>query len=138
MGFELAYFEAAVQHVSNYDTGTLLIIALINKKKRCHFVDFAVLEDHSIKLNKYLNLVRKLKKLSYMRVTVIPILIGALGTISKTLKKTLDKKEIRGRTETFQTKALLKSAWILRKVLETWSDFLSIRLQKKKNPTSLN
>ena len=45
--------------------------------------------DHRIKLkeyqkkDKYLDLARELKKLWNMKVTIIPIVIGAFGTVSK-------------------------------------------------------
>ena len=52
-----------------------------------------------------------------MRVTVIPIVIGALGR--KALKKGREKLEIGRRIETIQATALLRSVRILRKVLET-------------------
>ena len=51
--------------------------------------------------------------------TVIPIVIGALGTIPKRLIKGFEDLEIRGQIETIQTIALLRSARILRRVLET-------------------
>ena len=41
----------------------------------------------------------------------------------------LENLEIRGRTETIQTTTLLRSAWILRRVLETWRDLQSLKLQ---------
>ena len=49
-----------------------------------------------------------------MKVIVILILDRALGTASKNMEKRLDELEIRGKTETIQTTALLKSAKILR------------------------
>ena len=52
-----------------------------------------------------------------MRVTVIPIVIGVLGTVSKGLERGLEELEIEGRIETMQTTALLRSVRILRKVL---------------------
>ena len=52
---------------------------------------------------------------------MIPIVIGALGTISKGYVKGLEDFEIRGQMETIQTTALLRSARILRWVLETCS-----------------
>ena len=67
----------------------------------------------------YLDLARELKKLSNMTVTIIPIVIGALGTVTKGLIHGLKDLEIMGRVETFQTTALLRSAIILRRVLET-------------------
>ena len=66
-----------------------------------------------------------------MKVTIVPIAIGALGTITKGLLKGLEDLEVGGRVETIQTAALLRTAWILRRVLETWGDVLSLILQWK-------
>ena len=52
-------------------------------------MDFAVSADHRIKLkasekkDKYFDLVKELKKLWNMKVTVIPVVIGALGIVAK-------------------------------------------------------
>ena len=54
-----------------------------------------------------------------MNVTVLPIVIGALGAIPIVLVKGLEDLEIRERAETIQIKALLRSTRILRRVLET-------------------
>ena len=54
-----------------------------------------------------------------MKVTVIPIGTGVLSTIGKGLVQELVDLEIRGRVETIQTTALLRSARILRRILET-------------------
>ena len=59
------------------------------------------------KINKYLDLARKLKKRWNTRVKVIPIVVNALGAL-----------EISGRLESIQTTALPRSARIPRKVLE--------------------
>ena len=48
-----------------------------------------------------------------MKMTVIPIVIGALGTIPKGLVKGLERLEIGGRAETIQITVLLKSDRIL-------------------------
>ena len=53
-----------------------------------------------------------------MQVTIIPIVIGALGTVTKGLLKGLEDLEVGGSVETIQT-ALLRTARILRRVLET-------------------
>ena len=73
----------------------------------------------SEKKDKYPNFARELKKKWKMNVTVILIVIGALGTVTKGLVQGLEDLEIRGREETIQITALLKSARILRSVLET-------------------
>ena len=62
-------------------------------------------------------------------VTVIPIVTNALGTVPKGLEKKLEDLGIKGRIETIQTTALLKSGRILRNVLETWGDLLPLRIQ---------
>ena len=66
-----------------------------------------------------------------MKVTIVPIAICALGTITKGLLKGLEDLEIGGRVETIQTTALLRTARIMRRVLETWGDLLSLKLQCK-------
>ncbi len=66
-----------------------------NNNKICKIVDFAVTADYRIKLkecekrDKYLDLARELKKLWKMKVTIIPIVIGAFGTLTKGLLKGL-------------------------------------------------
>ena len=64
-----------------------------------------------------------------MKVTVIQVVIGTLGTIPKKLVKGLEDSEIWGYVEPIQTTALLKSVRILRRVLETWEDLMSLKLQ---------
>ena len=66
-----------------------------------------------------------------MKVTIIPIVISAFGTVTKGLLKGLDDLEVGGGMETIQTTALLKTVRILRRVLETWGDLLSLKLQWK-------
>ena len=51
--------------------------------------------------------------------TMISIVIGVLGTVTKGLILGLEDLEMRGRMEAIQTTALLRSARILRRVLET-------------------
>ena len=54
-----------------------------------------------------------------MKVMIVLIMSGALGTITKELLKGLEDLEVGGRVETIKTIALLKTARILRRVLET-------------------
>ena len=102
-----------------------LIIINNKKKKICKIVDCAVPADHRINLKesamkgKYLDLARELKRLWNMKVTIVPIVIGALGTITKGLLKCLEELEIGGRVETIETTALLRMARILKRDLET-------------------
>ena len=112
-------------------------LVLINKKKRiCHLVDFSVSIDSSENKKRKQNdkLIpesrQNLKKLRNMKVMVIPIVVGVLGTISKNLGKKIEMK-IRERIETIETTALLKSVRILSKSPQVSKTLLSLRLQEK-------
>ena len=107
-------------------------LIIINKKKRiCKIVDFTVAAEYKIKLkecekrDKYLDLARELKK----TVTIVPIVFGAFGTVSKGLLKGLEDWEVGGQVETIPTTALLRTAIILRRVQETLGDLLSLGFQ---------
>ena len=68
----------------------------------------------------YLDLARELKKkLWNTKMTVILIVIGTHRAIPKGLVKGLEDLENRGQVEIIQTTALLKSAIILKRVMET-------------------
>ena len=113
------------------------------KKRICKIIDFAVPADHRIKpkeckkKDKYLDLARELKKLWNLKVTIIPIVIGAFSTVNKGLLKGLDDLDVGGRVETIPMTALLKTLRILRRVLRTWGDLLSLKLQGKKHQLML-
>ena len=101
-------------------------IIIINKNKiTCKIVDFAVPADYRIKLkeyekkDKYLDLARELKKLRNMKVTIAPIVIGAFGTITKGYLKRQENLEVGRLVETIQMIVLLRTARIMRRVLET-------------------
>ena len=97
-------------------------------------VDFAAPADHRIKLkeseknDKNLDLARELKTLWNVKVTIVPIVIGTWGTITKGLLKGLEDLQVGGREETTQMTALLRTARIQRRVLECWGDLQSLKL----------
>ena len=136
-------FDIQTDHLISVWRPDLLVINKKEKKKRkkkrgtCKIVDFAVPTDHRIKLkesekkDKYLDLPRELKKLWNIKVTIILIVTGAFDTVTKGLLKGLEDLEVGGRVETIQTIILLRTARILRRVLETWGDLLSLKLRWK-------
>ena len=77
--------------------------AIVNKKKRTgRIVDFAIPADPTVKLkesekrDKYPNLAREVeKKLRNINVTVIPLVIGTLGTLNKQLVQRPEDLEIK-------------------------------------------
>ena len=54
-----------------------------------------------------------------MKMTIIPIVIGTLGTVTEVLMQGLEDLKITGWVESVQTPALLRLAKILRRVLKT-------------------
>ena len=69
-------------------------------------MDSAVEADHRVKMNvsekknKYLDIARKLKKLCNMKLSILPIVNGALGAVIKGLIQGLNDLEIGGRVKT--------------------------------------
>ena len=104
------------------------------KKRTCKTVDVDVLAAYRIKVKEsekkdmYLDLAKELKKLWNMKVTIIPFVIGTFGTVTKGLLKGLEDLEFRGRVETIETTALLRTTRILRRILKTWGDLLSLKI----------
>ena len=84
-------------------------LVLIDKKKISHQEDITIPEIYIMKikeiekLDKYLDLGWELKNLWNMKVMVILIIVGTLGTVLKSLEKRLVELEIRERIETKQT-----------------------------------
>ena len=84
-------FDIHTDHLISFRRPDLIIIN--QKKKTCKIVDFAVPAKLRIKLkelekkDKYHDLARELKKIWNIQVTIIPIVIGAFGTVTKGLLK---------------------------------------------------
>ena len=72
-----------------------------------------------------------------MKLTVILIVIGAPGTISKGLVRGLEESEIEGWAETIQTTTISRSVRILRSVLKIWGDLLSLKTPVKDHQLKL-
>ena len=64
-----------------------------------------------------------------MKVKVMLIVIGDLGSVTKGFVQRLEDLEIRGQGGTNQTTVLLISTRILWRILETWEGLLSLKLQ---------
>ena len=81
----------------------------------CHLIDIAVPDDSRVevkeneKVQKYQDLARELRKLWQVKVKVVPVVVGVLGTIPKALEKQLKEIETSVRVELLQKAALLVS-----------------------------
>ena len=73
----------------------------------------------------------RIEKLCNRKVTIIPIVIGTFGTVSKGLLKGLEDLQVGGRAKTIQNSTLAIMARILRSVRETWGNLLSLKIQWK-------
>ena len=67
---------------------------------------------------KYQDLVREIRKMWGVRTEVIPVVMGALGTVPKRLDKYLESMGVSTTIELIQRTALLGTARILRQVIE--------------------
>ena len=71
------------------------------------------------KIEKYDNLKWEVKKMwSMKKVEIVPVVIGALGAVSKNFELYIEKLGIQIKTEHLQKTALLGTARILRRTLE--------------------
>ena len=99
---------------------------MVDKKaKSCVIIDVAIPGDCRIrekeieKIEKYQNLKRELKRLwSLKKVEVVPVVVGALGCISKGFSGWMDTLGIKLNVGMVQKSVLLGTTRILRKVLD--------------------
>ena len=102
-------------------------IVVVDKcEKRCLIIDIAIPGDNRVgkkeeeKIEKYQQLRHEIAILWGMKkVDVIPVVIGALGAVSMKLEKWMKKTEIEVKVELLQKTALLGTARIIRKVLNS-------------------
>ena len=116
-------FDVQMDHLISARRPDLIII---NKKKRiCKIVDFAVLADHRIKLkecekkDKYLDLARELKKTMEHDGDNYTNCDWCFWHSNKRITKGIAELEVGEQVEIIQTTRLLRTARILRRVLET-------------------
>ena len=102
------------------------ITVLYKNERKCHFIDISVPGDKRTelkeqkKIDNYIELREDVKKIwNLSQVVVVPVVIGALGVTSKRLKDWLQKLNIKSSIELWQKAALLRTAKIVRQVLET-------------------
>ena len=100
------------------------IVVVDKNNKTCQLIDVAcpgdkrVKEKEDEKIAKYQDLAREIRKIWNMKVKVVPVVIGALETITPRLKDNLKELGIPEKTSQIQKSVLLGTARILRKALE--------------------
>ena len=101
------------------------IVVIEKDSKQCWIIDIACPGDNRVcdkeekKIDRYDKLAWEVKRLWTMKkVVVIPIIVGALGTVSQDIEKYIAQIGVAIRVEQLQKTALLGTARILRRVLE--------------------
>ena len=98
------------------------------KEKQCYVIDVACPFDTRIqkkekeKVDAYTDLKYEILKVwrgDVKKVIILPVIIGALGSVTERLQEELEKFGYRNGLETIQKACLLGSARIVRKVLDT-------------------
>ena len=99
------------------------MILIDEKHHECQIIDFAIPYDTRIddkeveKIERYLDLARELKKVWNMKVIVVPLKVGALGTPVKELEKRLKTICIEIKINELLKAVFIHTSRILRKVI---------------------
>jgi len=99
------------------------IIIRDNEKGTCMLIDVAISGDRNVikkeaeKILKYKDLTIEIQRMWNVTTKVIPIIIGATGTISKSFRKYVSNISGKHEVKELQKTAILGTAHILRKVL---------------------
>ena len=101
------------------------LVVIDRKNRKWWLVDFSVPYDPNVarkekeKLDKYKDLAAEVARMHKVNVEVVPIVVGALGVVSKELIRWLNKLGVGDVVGGLQTSAIIGTAAILRKVLRT-------------------
>jgi len=99
------------------------IIIRDNEKGTCMLIDVAISGDRNVikketeKILKYKNLTTDLQRTWNVKTKVIPVIIGATGTISKSFRKYVSNIPGKHEVKELQKTSIFGTAQILRKVL---------------------
>ena len=100
------------------------IIVIDKTSRECHFIeitcplDWSILERENFKVDKYQDLKREVAKLWNVRAVVIPVVVGALGMVTNRLEGFIRNIGVDVSVGPLQKTCLLRTAKILRRVLE--------------------
>ena len=94
-------------------------------------IDMTVPSDRNIALkeiekkSKYKDLELEIQRMWHIKTIVIPVVVGALGTVKKGMVENIKKVSERATVTEIQKICMLRSARILRKVLSIWTEWLT-------------
>ena len=99
----------------------------------CKLIDMSIPSDRNIALkeiekkSKYKDLELEIQRMWQMKTEVIPVVVGALGTIKKGMVENIKRVSERANVTETQQISVLGSAPILRKVLNVWLMYGSLQ-----------
>jgi hypothetical protein len=105
-------------------TNRLDIIIKNKKEKTCTLVDVAIPADRNFvqkepeKKLKYKSLRIEIKRMWNLKCTIIPVITGATGIVTRSLKKNLEAVPGKHSIDSLQNTAILGTSHIIRKVLQ--------------------
>ena len=105
------------------------IIIKSKKEKTCTLVDVAIPADRNVvqkeaeKKLKYKSLRIEIQRMWNLKCTIIPIIIGATGIVTRSLRKNLEAVPGKHSIDSLQQTAILRTSHTIQKVLqcEAWS-----------------
>ena len=100
-------------------------IIIKNKKdKTCTLIDVAIPADRNVvqkeaeRKLKYKSLCREIQRMCNLKCTILPVIIGATGVVTKNLRKNLEALPVKHLIDSLQKTAILGTSHIIRKVLQ--------------------
>ena len=99
------------------------VVVIDREENTWYIVDFAIPMDHHVKekeeekIDKYMDLAAEVRRQFRVKTVILPIVLGALGTVPAKLSKSLEKLEIDDATGSLQTSVLISTTAILRRDL---------------------
>jgi len=100
------------------------IIIKNKKEKTCTLIDVAIPADRNVvqkeaeKKLKYKSLCIEIQRMWKLKCTIVPVIIGATGIVTRSLKKNLEAVPGKHSIDSLQKTAILGTSHIIRKVLQ--------------------
>jgi len=94
------------------------------KEKACTLIDVAIPADRNVvqkeveKKLKYKSLCIEIQRMWNLKCTIVPVVIGATGIVTRSLRENLEAVLGKHSIDSLQTTAILGTAHIIRKVLQ--------------------
>ena len=123
-GLTEVWWDQTVSTPTKFDRNRPDMVVIDRESKRWFMVDFSVPCDSNVakkeneKIDKYKDLAAEFARMNGVKVEVVPLVVGALGVVSKDLVRWLKRIGIGDIVGELQTAAVIGTVAILRKVLD--------------------